>query len=90
MFMAFTYVSRYIITLAIAASTCGENEVLNQCPSVCNTDACPTTLDDGDDDEEFCITLCGSPKCECQENYKRDNYGNCIPIQYCREYFVNS
>ncbi|XP_068630539.1 rh5-interacting protein-like isoform X2 [Battus philenor] len=63
-------------------STCGENEIMNNCPSPA-CEYCPSS----DKEARACLTtsqkVCPPPKCTCRNNYRRLHNGTCVPTREC-------
>ncbi|KAJ8732567.1 hypothetical protein PYW07_015166 [Mythimna separata] len=67
--------------------TCGENEVLDSCPTNCNTDNCPQSADE----EKVCTKADPCvPACKCRFNYKRAKNNTCIPTRDCPPFDCSS
>ncbi|XP_047020461.1 zonadhesin-like isoform X3 [Helicoverpa zea] len=63
-------------------TTCGDNEVLANCPTDCASDYCPT---EETKESTFCEPqeVCPPPACKCAFNHRRAANGTCIPTRSC-------
>ncbi|XP_063890544.1 zonadhesin isoform X2 [Helicoverpa armigera] len=63
-------------------TTCGDNEVLANCPADCASDYCPT---EETKESTFCEPqeVCPPPACRCAFNHRRASNGTCIPTRSC-------
>ncbi|XP_059048278.1 zonadhesin-like [Achroia grisella] len=64
-----------------AETNCGDNEVLDNCPTSCASEYCPTK----ETKPQECPfpDPCPEPVCRCQFNYRRAVNGTCIPSAHC-------
>nr|XP_049703173.1 zonadhesin isoform X6 [Helicoverpa armigera] len=63
-------------------TTCGDNEILANCPADCASDYCPT---EETKESTFCEPqeVCPPPACKCAFNHRRASNGTCIPTRSC-------
>ncbi|CAB3243775.1 unnamed protein product [Arctia plantaginis] len=61
--------------------TCEDNEILDDCPSHCETEHCPKCEEDNKRCEK--PNPCPPPACKCKFNHRRAENGSCIPTIDC-------
>ncbi|XP_026729508.1 inducible metalloproteinase inhibitor protein-like [Trichoplusia ni] len=83
------FFSLCIIFLSIGFSrqlSCGPGEVVDNCLSNC-LDYCP--VKENQDRDCFAPVVCGTPRCKCAINRRRDVNGTCIPTTECPPFKCN-
>ncbi|KAH9629157.1 hypothetical protein HF086_014827 [Spodoptera exigua] len=70
-------------------TTCGPNEIQDNCPANCESNYCPTS---NNSDNSLCTTpdVCPPPVCKCRFNYRRAINGTCIPTKNCPPFDCSS
>ncbi|XP_035428978.2 zonadhesin [Spodoptera frugiperda] len=70
-------------------TTCGPNEIQDNCPANCESNYCPTS---SSSDSALCTTpdVCPPPVCKCRFNYRRAINGTCIPTRSCPPFDCSS
>ncbi|CAB3243988.1 unnamed protein product [Arctia plantaginis] len=61
--------------------TCEDNEILDDCPSHCESEHCPKCEEDNKRCEQ--PNPCPPPACKCRFNHRRAENGSCIPTVDC-------